>query len=117
MSQVPEDILTKLLELPPENREKVFRYIQREREVGQTPAKEKLEEIIYYLKQKKSDSVITLKSFDMDDIEYEKSPTEYLKSFNCSTCRFLKESKCNQTVSPLFQKDVNSKILCAEFRE
>ncbi|MDX1957991.1 MAG: hypothetical protein SFU98_05430 [Leptospiraceae bacterium] len=116
MSHVPEDILTKLLELPPENREKVFRYIQREREVGQTPSREKLEEIIHYLKIKREESKSFSSSYESDDIEFEKSPLEYLLTYNCGNCKFTKNLECTSNSSPLFQQKIHPKLLCTEHK-
>jgi hypothetical protein len=117
MSNVPEDILSKLIELPPENREKVFRYIHREKEVGQVPSREKLEEIIFYLSQKQNPSSQKLNNWDMEDedIEYEKKPSDYIASYNCTVCKFIKESKCHNHSSFLYEHAVSKQILCKDF--
>lgn len=119
---IPEDITREIENLDAEKKEKVLRYILRENEVGRFPARDELLEIIHYLKGKtekdirKSGKIIGFKGENVS-LENEKKPLDYIKIFNCTYCRFSKNSTCDNEDSVLFKRQIDRSVICAFYEE
>jgi hypothetical protein len=120
---IPEDIQKELEILDFEKKERVLRYIQREKEVGRQPSKEELLEIIHYLKGKtikqarKTGLNIDSTSGETVALNYERHPKDYVKLFNCIYCEHQKNLTCEFDRSPLYKVKVKDTVVCGFFSE
>lgn len=111
---IPQSVLDEINKLDLEKKDKVLKYIQREQEMGGEPAPEEILEIIKYLKSK---VVSRSRSADKERaiLDFEILPKDYMRIYNCHTCRYKRGNKCSNQGAPLFEEEIVNELLCVHY--